>query len=92
MSLDRRSVGRGVLDGSDEQPEEGVLAREQDFTLVSEVPEEGPLGDVGGTGDVSHRRGLEAPVEEQFQRRRLETLPRARLPSRHPSSVLMGPG
>jgi hypothetical protein len=72
---------RLIRNGFREQVLKITRAPEQHFTLVGEVPEEGPLSEPGTLGDVGDRGRFETTLAVELQCCLLQAAQRVRLPS-----------
>ncbi len=81
--VDRRHGIRRIGDGAHEERLQCARAREQNFALVGEVPEERPLREPRPPGDLRHRGLLEPALAVESQGCLLKPAARVWLPSAH---------
>src|SRR5260221_9945264 len=81
--LERGRIRRRGVQPVHERLKELFLPVKQHLALVTEVPEEGALGQADGLRDLRRGRLLESASGEQFECRRLQALSRTRLPTHH---------
>ena len=81
--FDRRGAGRCLHDQADEAVLQLVRAVEEDFALIGEVPEEGPLSQPGLLGDLFGGGLVEATLAEEGEGRLHKPPGAVRLPTSH---------
>ncbi len=85
----RRRI-RCAGDGAHEQLLQRRRPSEQNFPLVGEVTEEGPLREPGTLGDLGHGGVLEPPLPVERHGGLLEPAAAVRFPSSHEPILVMG--